>query len=119
MLDRSMPFDHGPELFFEFVPGTVRPFSDPLGVPILSSAVLAELSSALQDPVIEVTWPGPTVLSGALRAAKHADAILAVSMPASRPGEAGDRQVDDAHVGLTQNMGGSGASSVVHIFERV
>jgi acetyl-CoA C-acetyltransferase len=34
-------------------------------------------------------------------------------------GEAGDRQVRDAAIGLTQNMGGSGASSVVHIFERV
>lgn len=34
-------------------------------------------------------------------------------------GEAGDRQVKNAAVGLTQNMGGSGASSVVHIFERV
>ncbi len=33
-------------------------------------------------------------------------------------GEAGDRQVADAHCGMTQNMGGSGASSVVHIFER-
>ena len=34
-------------------------------------------------------------------------------------GDAGDRQVKNARVGLTQNMGGSGASSVVHIFERV
>jgi acetyl-CoA C-acetyltransferase len=34
-------------------------------------------------------------------------------------GEAGPRQVKDATIGLTQNMGGSGASSVVHIFERV
>jgi acetyl-CoA C-acetyltransferase len=34
-------------------------------------------------------------------------------------GDAGDRQVKDAAIGLTQNMGGSGASSVVHIFERV
>ena len=34
-------------------------------------------------------------------------------------GEAGDRQVDGARLGLTQNMGGSGASSVVHIFEGV
>ncbi|HEX9727943.1 MAG TPA: thiolase domain-containing protein [Gemmatimonadales bacterium] len=34
-------------------------------------------------------------------------------------GEAGARQVKDAVVGLTQNMGGSGASAVVHIFERV
>jgi len=34
-------------------------------------------------------------------------------------GEAGERQVRNAAIGLTQNMGGSGASSVVHIFERV
>ncbi len=34
-------------------------------------------------------------------------------------GEAQQRQVNDAAIGLTQNMGGSGASSVVHIFERV
>jgi acetyl-CoA C-acetyltransferase len=33
-------------------------------------------------------------------------------------GESGPRQVQNAHLGLTQNMGGSGASSVVHIFER-
>jgi acetyl-CoA C-acetyltransferase len=33
-------------------------------------------------------------------------------------GEAGERQVDGAKVGLSQNMGGSGASSVVHIFRR-
>lgn len=33
-------------------------------------------------------------------------------------GEAGDRQVEGARIGLTQNMGGSGASSVVHIFGR-
>ena len=33
-------------------------------------------------------------------------------------GEAGKRQVPDASVGLCQNMGGSGASSVVHILER-
>ena len=31
-------------------------------------------------------------------------------------GDAGSRQVDGARIGLTQNMGGSGASSVVHIF---
>ncbi len=32
-------------------------------------------------------------------------------------GEAGERQVKNARVGLTQNMGGSGGSSVVHILE--
>jgi acetyl-CoA C-acetyltransferase len=34
-------------------------------------------------------------------------------------GEAGDRQVAKARYGLTQNMGGTGASSVIHIFEQV
>ena len=33
-------------------------------------------------------------------------------------GEGNGRQVEGAHLGLTQNMGGSGASSVVHIFQR-
>ena len=34
-------------------------------------------------------------------------------------GEAGARQVQGARIGLAQNMGGSGASSVVHIFQGV
>ena len=34
-------------------------------------------------------------------------------------GQAGKRQVENAHRGLTQNMGGTGASTVVHVFERV
>jgi acetyl-CoA C-acetyltransferase len=34
-------------------------------------------------------------------------------------GDAGDRQVKDAKIGLCQNMGGSGASSVVHILGRI
>ncbi len=33
-------------------------------------------------------------------------------------GDAEGRQVDDARIGLTQNMGGSGGSTLVHIFER-
>ena len=34
-------------------------------------------------------------------------------------GEAGKRQVEGARIGLTQNMGGSGGSAVVHILEGV
>ncbi len=34
-------------------------------------------------------------------------------------GESGDRQVKNARTGMAQNMGGSGASSVVHLFGRV
>ena len=32
-------------------------------------------------------------------------------------GEAGQRQVEGATIGLAQNMGGSGGSSTVHILE--
>lgn len=31
--------------------------------------------------------------------------------------QAGERQVEDAHIGLAQNMGGSGASCTIHIFK--
>ncbi len=34
-------------------------------------------------------------------------------------GQAGERQVKNAHIGLAQNMGGSGASCVIHILEAV
>jgi len=34
-------------------------------------------------------------------------------------GDAGQRQVKKARVGMTQNMGGSGGSALVHIFERI
>ncbi|KAA0008594.1 MAG: acetyl-CoA acetyltransferase, partial [Thermoplasmata archaeon] len=34
-------------------------------------------------------------------------------------GEAGERQVKDAEIGLTHNIGGSGATCVVHILEVV
>jgi len=34
-------------------------------------------------------------------------------------GEAGDRQVEGAHWALTHNLGGTGASTVIHIFEKV
>jgi acetyl-CoA C-acetyltransferase len=34
-------------------------------------------------------------------------------------GACGDRQVKNAKRGLTQNMGGTGASTVIHIFERI
>ena len=34
-------------------------------------------------------------------------------------GAAEKRQVKNAHWGLTQNMGGTGASTVIHVFERV
>ncbi len=65
----------------------------------------------------------PVNTSGGLKSKGHpvgaTGVAQAIEMFEQLRGEAGDRQVDGARWGLTQNMGGSGASSVVHIFEGV
>ncbi len=65
----------------------------------------------------------PVNTSGGLKAKGHpvgATGIAqAIEIFEQLRGEAGERQVKGARVGLAQNMGGSGASSVVHIFEGV
>jgi acetyl-CoA C-acetyltransferase len=65
----------------------------------------------------------PVNTSGGLKAKGHpvgATGIAqAIEIFTQLQGEGGARQVDKARVGLTQNMGGSGASSVVHIFQGV
>jgi acetyl-CoA C-acetyltransferase len=64
----------------------------------------------------------PVNTSGGLKSKGHpvgaTGVAQAVEIFEQLRGEAGDRQVEGAHRGLAQNMGGSGASSVVHIFER-
>ena len=64
----------------------------------------------------------PVNTSGGLKSKGHpvgATGIAqAIEMFEQLAGRAGERQVRDARVGLAQNMGGSGASSVVHIFGR-
>lgn len=64
----------------------------------------------------------PVNTSGGLKSKGHpvgaTGAAQAIEIFTQLRGEAGERQVDGARIGLTQNMGGSGASSVVHIFER-
>ncbi len=65
----------------------------------------------------------PVNTSGGLKSKGHpvgaTGVAQAIEIFEQLRGEAGDRQVEGARVGLTQNMGGSGASSVVHIFEGV
>jgi acetyl-CoA C-acetyltransferase len=65
----------------------------------------------------------PVNTSGGLKSKGHpvgATGIAqAIEIVEQLRGEAGQRQVPGARIGLTQNMGGSGASAVVHIFERV
>lgn len=65
----------------------------------------------------------PVNTSGGLKSKGHpvgATGIAqAIEMVEQLTHRAGERQVEGARIGLTQNMGGSGASSVVHIFEGV
>ena len=65
----------------------------------------------------------PVNTSGGLKSKGHpvgATGIAqAIEVVEQLRGEAGDRQVEGASIGMAQNMGGSGASSVVHLFGRV
>jgi acetyl-CoA C-acetyltransferase len=65
----------------------------------------------------------PVNTSGGLKSKGHpvgaTGVAQAIEIFRQLQGDAGDRQVEGARVGLTQNMGGSGASSVVHVFEGV
>jgi acetyl-CoA C-acetyltransferase len=65
----------------------------------------------------------PVNTSGGLKSKGHpvgaTGVAQAIEIFEQLRGDAGDRQVADAGIGLSQNMGGSGASSVVHIFKRV
>ncbi|VVB53493.1 3-ketoacyl-CoA thiolase [uncultured archaeon] len=75
-----------------------------------------------QDGETSLTGSKPVNTSGGLKSKGHpvgatgiAQAIEAVLQ---LRGKAGKRQIKDAKVGLTHNVGGSGASCTVHIFER-
>jgi acetyl-CoA C-acetyltransferase len=63
----------------------------------------------------------PINTSGGLKSKGHpvgaTGVAQAIEIVKQLRGECGDRQVKGARVGMTQNMGGTGASSVVHILE--
>jgi acetyl-CoA C-acetyltransferase len=64
----------------------------------------------------------PVNTSGGLKSKGHpvgtTGVAQAIEIFEQLRGDSGARQVKGARIGLTQNMGGSGASSVVHIYER-
>lgn len=65
----------------------------------------------------------PVNTSGGLKSKGHpvgaTGVAQVVEITRQLRGESGPRQVEGARIGLTQNMGGTGGSSVVHIFETV
>ncbi len=64
----------------------------------------------------------PVNTSGGLKAKGHPVGATGVAqvieVVKQLRGEAGERQLADPKIGMTQNMGGSGGSTVIHIFER-
>ena len=77
---------------------------------------------AVEDGLTSLAGKIPINTSGGLKAKGHpvgaTGVAQAIEIVKQLREEAGPRQVKGARVGLTQNMGGSGGSSIVHIFER-
>jgi acetyl-CoA C-acetyltransferase len=77
---------------------------------------------AVEQGVTALTGKIPVNTSGGLKSKGHpvgaTGVAQAVEVVKQLRGEAGDRQVKGARVGMAQNMGGSGGSCLVHIFER-
>jgi len=78
---------------------------------------------ATQDGFTALGGRIPINTSGGLKSKGHpvgaTGVAQAIELCEQLRGVAGKRQVADARIGLCQNMGGSGASSVVHVLERV
>ncbi len=76
---------------------------------------------AVEEGLTSMGGKFPVNPSGGLKAKGHpvgaTGVAQAVEIVKQLRGEAGERQIQGARRGLAQNMGGSGGSSVVHIFE--
>jgi len=76
----------------------------------------------LDECVTEIGGKIPVNTSGGLKAVGHPVGATGIKQAAEivmqLRGEAEKRQVKDARIGLTHNVGGSGATAVVHIFSR-
>jgi acetyl-CoA C-acetyltransferase len=77
---------------------------------------------AVEQGLTSIGGKIPVNPSGGLKSKGHpvgaTGVAQAVEVVKQLRGEAGDRQVKGARVGMAQNMGGSGGSCLVHIFER-
>lgn len=78
---------------------------------------------AVQKGLTSLKGKIPVNSSGGLKAKGHPVGATGVAqvieIVKQLRGDAGQRQVKKARVGMTQNMGGSGGSALVHIFERI
>jgi len=77
---------------------------------------------AVRDGLTQIGGKIPVNTSGGLKSKGHPVGATGVAqiveVTEQLRGESGNRQVKDAEIGLTQNMGGTAGSSVVHILKR-
>lgn len=77
---------------------------------------------AVEQRITSLEGKIPVNTSGGLKAKGHPVGATGVAQVIEIVkqfwGEAGERQIKDPRIGMAQNMGGSGGSSVAHIFER-
>jgi acetyl-CoA C-acetyltransferase len=82
-----------------------------------------EGKDAAREGVTDLGGRIPVNVSGGLKSKGHPVGATGISQAVTiieqLRGEGGEVQVEGARIGLAQNMGGSGASSVVHIFQGV
>jgi acetyl-CoA C-acetyltransferase len=80
-----------------------------------------EAARLLEDGHTDLDGSLPVNPSGGLKSKGHPIGATGAGQVAEAfkqlRGEAGDRQVPDARVGLTHNVGGSGGAAVVHVLE--
>jgi len=78
-------------------------------------------AKAVEEGLTSLHGKIPVNTSGGLKSKGHpvgaTGVAQAIEIVSQLRGEAGQRQVEGAQVGLAQNMGGSGGSSIVHIME--
>jgi len=76
---------------------------------------------AVEAGVTAIGGKIPVNTSGGLKSKGHPVGATGVAqiveLTEQLRGESGERQIENARVALAQNMGGSGASSIVHILE--
>jgi acetyl-CoA C-acetyltransferase len=81
-----------------------------------------EGGKAVEDELTYLEGKIPVNPSGGLKAKGHPVGATGVAqvieIVKQLSGDAGKRQIKDPRIGMTQNMGGSGGSTVVHIFEK-
>jgi acetyl-CoA C-acetyltransferase len=81
-----------------------------------------QAGKAVEEGLTALEGKIPINTSGGLKSKGHPVGATGVAqiieITKQLSGESGERQVENAKVGMTQNMGGSGGSTVVHIFEK-